>query len=231
MQPIKSRRNKCVILSPMRLFTFVTLLSFVACSSPEQRFNRLQRDFLHSVALPGAFVIIDQKDSLVLPLPPSAADAERLQSAIRDLQEQSRRIAAADLPPDQQARFAAFSAMLDSLGQPGKQPWPHPEKYCLAESLNRFLSADQPGLICASLEKLPAYYARVQENWLPCDPAQAMAASDCSQAALDALDQLESQAARWPTTQRERLRSALGPARGAIKDFIGRCRSVVLTTQ
>ncbi len=215
----------------MRLLAFVTLLSFVACSSPEQRFNRLQRDFLHSVALPGAFVIIDQKDSLVLPLPPSADDAERLQSAIRDLLEQSRRIAAADLPPDQQARFAAFSAMLDSLGQPGKQPWPHPKKYCLSEPLDRLLARDQAGLICVTVEKLPEYYARVEERWLPCQRAQALEASDCSQAALDALDQLESRAARWPGAQRERLRSALAPARGAIKDFIGRCRSAVLTAQ
>ncbi|MCC7506493.1 MAG: hypothetical protein IT259_14410 [Saprospiraceae bacterium] len=215
----------------MRLLAFLIVLSFAACSSPEQRFNRLQRDFLHTVARQGTFVIVEQNDSLVLPLPPLEADAEQIRQSVRALQERSRGVDAGRLPPEQQARFAAFSAMLDSLAQPGRQPWPHPEKYCLSEPLERFSTLDRAGLICASLEKLPEYYARVQERWLPCAPEQAMAASDCSQAALDALDRLESRASQWPAAQRDRLRNAVAPARGAIKDFIGRCRSAVLTVQ
>lgn len=218
----------------MRFWGFggLILLGLAACSSPEQRFHRLQRDFLREFSRPSTFWVVAGVDTLALPLPPSGADLARVKTAAATFQKRCKKLAANELPAAEQARFTAFQAMLDSLSQPEKHPWPDPARFCVDEVLRHF-PADggkirHPELLAALLEQLPVYYATVQENWPGCDPIRGAAAAHHSASALEQLDRIEALLPGLPADYRARLAVAAPPARWAIKDFIALCQSQIL---
>ena len=215
------------------MLRFLGLFLFLAaCSSPEQRFRRLQRDFLKEFPRGETYLIVEAGDTLALPLPPSPAYFERIKTRIAGFQKRCKALESNALPIDEQQRCATFSAMLDSLSRPERQPGLHPGLFCQNDVLGEFLPPAElvrrQALLTVFIEKIPDYYARVQDNWPFCAPSQGAAAARCSVDALDRPDHVEANLAALSAGHRERIQKALVPARLAIKDFICRCKSSVL---
>lgn len=208
--------------SRMRFLLFCLLLPFSACDTPRQKLRRLQRDFLERYPQPPGFLIVSGQDTLTLPRPLDQQVLVSGRAAAALLLAEANTLEAKALQPVEQARLAAFKIMLDSLSRPDNTVLTDPRRYCVAEVLTPFVQTPGPvpATLLLLLERLPEYYALIQEDWVAANDQQATAAIDCS---LRALDQLDTLATR-PGIPAEPLYRA----RLAIKDFIGRCQSEVL---
>ncbi len=165
----------------------IGLLFLFSCNSPEARLERLQHDFWEKFAKRDFFEIKLQKEVLHLPLPPVTGQSNAQPILASSLQEQANAIDASKLSLENQKQLAQLRAALDDCVAHAGMPFFDPSRCVVAAHLAQL--SDHPEL-SLFLEKIPVYYAQIEDRWQVPDTRFVSKAVDESQAALDLLQGL-----------------------------------------
>ncbi len=215
----------------MRLLTGVAVLFMTACATPEERFLRLQLDFMADRPPAEVFEIIAENDTVRWPLPPSAEYAGALKAFAESYREKARAIDPGQLAPDKQEDLRRFQVALDSICARTERAQCDPADYTLHAVLSHFAGSKNlrhPALMVRVVAQIPLYYARVQQRWTTPAPGAIPRAVEQSQETLDQLEHIERNLPELSAAYREQLQRTIPPARAAVKDFIGLCQSGLL---
>lgn len=197
-----------------------------SCSSPEQQLNRLEYDLIYKHPKPETFLIKTPTDTLQLPTP--QVHNEATQAFIARCKQRAQAIPAAMLPVTQQKKLFYLLFALDSLHRSYGQII-HPQDYALHVMTQRVWSPENglqnPALLLALLEKIPAYYDLVESRWIKPQLADLPKAIATVQSALDALNTIEKTLEGLNSAQKTAFTNLLPPAKAALKNYIGLCQS------
>jgi len=197
-----------------------------SCSSPEQQLNRLEHDLIYKHPKPETFLIKTPTDTLQLPIP--QVHSEATLAFITRCKQRAQAIPAAMLPVTQQKKLFYLLFALDSLHRSYGQII-HPQDYALHVMTQRVWSPENglqnPALLLALLEKIPAYYDLVESRWIKPQLADLPKAIVTAQSALDALNTLEKTPEGLNSAQKTAFTNLLPPAKAALKNYIGLCQS------
>jgi hypothetical protein len=202
--------------------------TWLACQTPADSMHSMQLEFFRARPPAAVFIVTAENDTLQLPLPPPAGQAEALQQLAETFRPRAAAFDTTGLEAAEQAEWRRFQQFLDSLAV-GPPPANHPARYALDDLLRHFVGRDRagrhPGLAVALVEQLPNYYEKVEANWQVPDTSAAAEATRRALISLELLDRLAVDATAYSIGYRERIQKALPAARYAIKDFIGLCES------
>ena len=193
-------------------------LFLLSCNSPEARLERLQHDFWEKFARQDFFEIKLENEVLHLPLPPSSEHPEQQKSWAESLLKEANALEKEKLSPAGQKQLTQIQAALNDCVAHEGTAFFDPSHCTVATHLQQ-LSA-QPDLL-VFLEKIPPYYAQLEQRWQMPDLRFVSKAVEESQIALDLLNALEEKSDG-------EIVARTGPARAAVKDFIGLCQSALL---
>lgn len=208
-------------ISPL-LPVCLLLLSLNACMSTEDRLAKLEKTILKVLPRPEYFVVKGDKDTLQLLLP--APGAGRLAAEYCTVKETVAQMDTAGLTEREKLAVKHYYNLLDSACA-NPLFFNNPAQYSVAYALKNATKQPTLDLYLALLEKIPDYYAQVQQNWHTPEPTRIKTAVNQCVGVLDELNQAEQEAERWAPEQRNRLYAAIPAARAAVKDFIGLCES------
>lgn len=194
----------------------VLLLCLFSCNSPEARLERLQHDFWEKLARQDFFEIKFKNEVLHLPLPPASEPSSQQKSWAEKLQQEARSIEKEKLSADQQKQLAQLSAALDDCVAHAGNPLFDPARCALSDQLLTYQEHPEFSVL---LEKIPAYYAQIEQRWQTPDVRFVPTAVAKAQSALDLLDTHQKKT--------EKL-GQISAAQAALKDFIGLCQSAAL---
>jgi len=196
----------------------LALIFLISCNSPEARLERLQHDFWEKFARQEFFEIKLKDEVLHLPLPPSSELPIAQKALVEKLHQEANSIEKEKLGDESQKQLAQLRLALgDCVAQAGNSLF-DPSRYTFSMRLHQF--SEHPDLPLF-LEKIPAYYAQIEQRWQRPDIRFVQKAVDESQITLDLLEVLE-QKSNGVLAERART------ARAAVKDFIGLCQSALL---
>lgn len=215
----------------MRLLISLAVLLMAACASPEERFIRLQLDFIANRPPPEVFEIQADSDTVRWPLPPSAEYAGALKEFAETYRKRAHSIDAETLTPKTKEDLRQFQVALDSICARFARAQSDPCDYTLHNVLSHFTGSSglrHPALMVRVVEQIPHYYARVQQRWTVPAPARIPEATHQALATLDHLQHIEENLPGLSVGYRDQLEKTMPPARAAIKDFIGLCQSGLL---
>jgi hypothetical protein len=204
-----------MMLKHLALFA---LLFLFACNSPEARLERAQHDFWEKYAQHDFFEIKLKNEVLHLPLPPSSAPSEQQKSWAESLQKEVHSIEKEDLSEGSQKQLAQLCSALDDCVVHAGNAFFDPSRCVVLRHLQQF--SEQPELSLL-LEKIPDYYAQIEQRWQIPDARFVPKAVEESQTTLDLLNTFEKNSGGKIVAQ-------TGVARAAVKDFIGLCQSAIL---
>ncbi|MFN0174086.1 MAG: hypothetical protein ACKVU0_05510 [Saprospiraceae bacterium] len=201
-----------------KLALLFALFFLISCNSPESRLERLQHDFWERFAKQDFFEIKLKDEVLHLPLP-SSSEAPIAQKALAEkLHQEANSIEKEKLGAESQKRLAQLRLALgDCVAQAGNSFF-DPSRYTISMRLQQFSEHPELPLL---LEKIPEYYAQIEQRWQKPDVRFVQKAVAESQITLDLLEALE-QKSNGVIVERTRT------ARAAVKDFIGLCQSALL---
>jgi hypothetical protein len=212
---ILKKRIRAIFLLSFKLLP-VLLLCLFSCNSPEARLEHLQHDFWEKLARQDFFEIKFKNEVLHLPLPPASDPSAQQKSWAVKLQQEARSIEKEKLSADQQKQLAQLSAALDDCVAHAGNPLFDPARCAVSEQLQAYREHPEFSVL---LEKIPAYYAQIEQRWQTPDVRFVPTAVAKAQSALDLLD----------THQKKTEKLGQIPAaQAALKDFIGLCQSAVL---
>lgn len=197
---------------PFALFAALLLFS---CNTPEIQLGRLQHSFGEQFAKQDFFEVQFKKEVLLLPLPPNAKQSGELKTSAEALQKVANSIETKALNTTQQKQLLQIRAALEDCVTHAGNPLFDPSRCAISVKLQQY--SEHPELVVL-LEKIPNYYARVEQSWQTPDSRFVDKAVMESQIALDLLKKMEENSKK----------EAVGQARAAVKDFIGLCQSTVL---
>ena len=193
------------------------LLLLSACNTPEARLERLQHEFWEQFAQHDFFEIKLKNEVLHWPLPPAVTSPSQQKALAESLQNEANAIEINQLSEAGQKQLNQLRAALKDCVERAGNPMFDPTRCVVSESLKQF--AKHPELPVL-LEKIPPYYAQIEQQWQIPDARFVAKAVEESQNALDLLDELKSSSEEGRLIQ----------ARGAVKDFIGLCQSAILAS-
>lgn len=202
-------------LNPTLLFAALLLFS---CNTPESRLRRLQHDFWENYARQDYFEIKLNKETLHWPLPPLPMPSNRQKSLAARLQEEAASIESEKMNLESRQKLAQIRAALDDcLAHEGNALF-DPARFVLLDQWLQFSAHPE---LRGVLEKIPEYYAEVEQRWQMPDTSLVAKAVTESQKTLDWMNALEEKSG-------SELSMHLQAARAAIKDYIGMCQSALL---
>ncbi len=203
----------------MKKFVLLSALFYLcSCNTPEARLRRLQHDFWETFARQDYFEVRLKNEVLHWPLPPASGQSEEQKSLAESLQKEAKAIDKEGLSAAGQKQLAQLSAALDDCVANAGLAFFDPSRCVISGQLQQF--SDHPELPLL-LEKIPAYYAQIEQRWQIPDSRYVSSAVDASQTALDLLNGPEKSSGGGMVALK-------GAARLAIKDFIGLCQSALL---
>lgn len=202
------------------------ILIIVSCTGPAQELLRVQRALLQALSDRPFFLVAEGRDTLHLPLPPSAAWRNDLLARAAAWRNALSAIDTQALSPARMAEYRRLNAVLEVL--PARErAFALQDTYCGMDSLlSHFLSPEKgirhPGLLVRLVEIMPEYLSAVREG-LP-DTIRASAAyAGCLDSGIRSVGILnEAYAARerLPVGYSARLEKAAPQATLAIKDHL-----------
>ncbi|MBC7775006.1 MAG: hypothetical protein H7246_06155 [Phycisphaerae bacterium] len=195
-----------------------TLFFLLSCNSPEARFKRLQHDFWEKFAQQDFFEIKLKNEVLHLPLPPNSPPSEQQKSWAERLQKEANSIEKEELSGENQKQLIQLRAALEDCVAHAGGAFFDPSRCVVLKPLQQFSDHEELLLL---LEKIPAYYAQIEQRWQTPDARFVLKAVTESQNTLDLLNGLEKKSGGEIVAQ-------TGEARAAVKDFIGLCQSALL---
>ncbi len=198
------------------------LVLLISCDGPERQLHRLQRDLLKALPEGAVFLLKENKDTVSLPLPPTAEELTLARDFATEARQKVLAIDPQKLSPQERSTLTRLRAVIDSLSTKPSGALCDPVRYVPLEVLRRPLP---PALLVSLVDTLPAYYAAVHERWSAPAPARIGPAVEQAVQALDELTRLEKNMETMPPKLQARLASTLPAARRATKDFIGLLQS------
>lgn len=209
--------NKMLAACQLPLKTLpIFLLFLLSCNSPEARLERLQHDFWEKFAQQDFFEIKLKNEVLHLPLPPASKPSSEQKSWAEKLQQEARSIEKEKLSADQQKQLAQLCAALDDCVAHAGNPLFDPSRCAVTEQLQSYLEHPELPVL---LEKIPVYYAQIEERWQTPDLRFVPTAVAKAQNALDLLHNHQKKSGNADHVL---------AAQAAFKDFIGLCQSAAL---
>lgn len=199
------------ICKPSALFCLFWMFS---CNSPEARLERLQHRFWDNFARHDYFEVKLKNEVLHWPLPPSPDVAGNRTALLLALQNEAKAIESEKLTEKGKHQLLQLNAALAQCALQGSKALFDPSRCCIVAGLQRFSDHSELSTI---LDSIPAYYQQIEQQWQSPNVKLVEKAVGESQVALDVLQSLE-----------ERGEVETGPARAAVKDFIGLCQSAWL---
>ena len=169
-----------------------------------------------------------QNAQFQLPLPPPLEVQAEQKSRAQQLLTKAAQIDSLVLRPAERRQLRQYRQVLTDLSADSKG-WPlDPLAYTLTEPLQRCLAEPDGESLAVLLEKIPGYYAEVEQRWGRPNPKNLDPAVNQCLAVLDQLETLEKDLGKYPPAVQMRLQAALPSARAAIKNYLGQCRSGLL---
>jgi len=203
----------------MKKFALLSILFYLcSCNTPEARLRRLQHDFWETYARQDFFEIRLKNEVLHWPLPPASVPSGQQKLLAEKLQKEASAIDKEGLSEAGKKQLAQLSAALDDCVAHAGAAFFDPSRCEVSRQLKQFSAHPELPLL---MEKIPAYYAQIEQRWQIPDSRLVSKAVDASQNALDLLNGLEKSAGG-------EMVARTGAARAAIKDFIGLCQSALL---
>lgn len=206
------RQISAFMYQPFTLFAALLLFS---CNTPETQLGRLQHSFGEQFAKQEFFEVQFKNEVLLLPLPPNAEPPGELKTSAKALQKAANSIETTALNATQQKQLLQIRAALEDCVAHAGPPLFDPSRCTISARLQQY--SEHPEL-AVLLEKIPAYYARIEQGWQTPDSRFVDKAVRESQIALDLLKNLEGKSKK----------EVIVRASAAVKDFIGLCQSTVL---
>jgi hypothetical protein len=195
----------------------LALLLLCSCNTPEARLARLQHDFWKKFARQNYYEIKLKNEVLHLPLPPPFESSGEQKLLAENLQKEARSIEKEKLGTAGKKQLTLLTTALDDCVLYAGNPLFDPSRCVIAGHLEeRSKDPDLP----LFLEKIPAYYAQIEQHWQVPDARFVSKAVAGSQTALDLLIMLEKKSGENGVHT--------GAAQAAVKDFIGLCQSALL---
>ena len=201
-----------------KLALLFALFFLISCNSPEARLERLQHDFWEKFARQDFFEIKLKDEVLHLPLPPSSELPIAQKALVEKLHQEANSIEKEKLGDESQKQLTQLRLALGDFVAQADNSLFDPSRYTVSMRLQQF--SEHPDLPLF-LEKIPAYYAQIEQRWQRPDIRFVQKAVAESQITLDLLEGLE-QKSNGVLSERTRT------ARAAVKDFIGLCQSALL---
>jgi hypothetical protein len=195
-----------------------TLCFLCSCNTPEARLARLQHEFWEKFARQDFFEVRLKNEVLHWPLPPAAAASGQQKSLAESLQQEAKKIDKEGLSEAGQKQLAQLMEALDDCVAHAGASFFDPSRCVVSGQLQQF--SDHPELPVL-LEKIPAYYAQIEERWQIPEHRFVAKTVDASMTTLDVLHGLAKNSGSEGVSRTE-------AARSAIKDFIGLCQSAML---
>lgn len=202
----------------LKLLALLALLSLLACNSPKTRLQRLQHEFWEKFARQDFFDIQLRNEVLHLPLPPAVQPAAQQKSLAAKLRKEAGAINKEKLTIENQKQLAQLQSALDDYTMEESIVFFDPARCIVTEQLA--LLANHPDLP-VFLEKVPVYYAQIEQRWQTPDVRYVAKAVSDAQITLDLLHELEHKMIGAILHQNK-------AAQLAVKDFIGLCQSALL---
>ncbi len=215
----------------MRLLIGAAVLFMAACATPEERFIRLQLDFMADRPQAEIFEIRTDSDTVRWPLPPSAEDAGAMREFADTYRKRAYALNPEELTANTKTDLRRFQVALDSICTRIERARCDASDYTLHNVLSHFTGSKgprHPALMARVVEQIPVYYARVQQRWIAPAPAGIPQALAQAQTTLDQLEHIEQSLPGLSAAYREQLQQTIPAARAALKDFIGLCQSGLL---
>ncbi|MFN0214026.1 MAG: hypothetical protein ACKVT2_07200 [Saprospiraceae bacterium] len=203
------------MFKPAALFGLIFMFS---CNSPDTRFRQLQLEVWQKFARHDFFEIHLKNEVLYMPLPPSIPLDSQRKSWVNSLQSEAQSIDLQSLSLENQKKMLQLRAVLQDFSESTDAAFFDPSNFVVLKHLQRF--SDNPELT-QLLDKIPAYYAQIEQNWRKPELRFVQKAVDQSQITLDFLDDLAKKS-------NGEIGANLAAARAAVKDFIGLCQSTHL---
>ncbi|MEO6038366.1 MAG: hypothetical protein ABIQ93_08135 [Saprospiraceae bacterium] len=208
--------------------SFLLLFLLSACTSPQDRLQAIESEMVDLLGPAADLNVPVQNAPFQLPLPPPLAVQAEQKSRAQKLLADAARIDSLALAPAERRQLRQYRQVLADLSGE-RSGWPlDPLGYTLNEPLQRCLVEPGGESLAVLLEKIPDYYTEVELRWGHPNPRNLDPAVAQCLAALDQLEQLEEDLGKYPLAVQARLQMALPPARAAIKNYLGQCRSGVL---
>jgi hypothetical protein len=203
----------------MKKIALLSILFYLcSCNTPEARLLRLQHDFREKLARQDFFEIRLKNEVLLWPLPPASKQSEQQKLLAENLQKEAKAIDKEGLSETGQKQLTQLCAALDDCVAHAGAPFFDPSRCDVSGQLKQFSNHPELPLL---LEKIPSYYAQIEQRWQIPDSRFISKAVDASQTALDLLHGLEKGSGK-------EVIARTGPAQAAVKDFIGLCQSALL---
>lgn len=204
------------------------LLWLSACTSPQEQLAEVEAGMLDLLGPTAQLKIPAGNRQTYLPLPPPLAVQDEQKNRAQQLLAKAAQIDTAALDPAHRYQLREYRKILTdwSASQSG---WPlNPLDYTLAKPLQFCLAEPNGECLALLLEKMPDYYAEVEERWQSTHRHNYASAVQQCLTTLDTLQGLEQSLDKYPPDLQTRLRAALPPAQAVLKNYLGQCRSLVL---
>ncbi len=201
-----------------RPFATLLLLFLFSCNSPEAQLQRVQHVFWEKLARQDLFEVRLKNEVLYWPLPPEAASAQSQKSLAEVLQLEANSIEKDQLSASDQKQLTHVKAALSDYDTQAVSGFFDPSRCSIAPCLEEFSNHPELPLL---IERIPAYYCKIEERWQLPDVRLVSKAVDESKTVLDQLKEIEEKSGGALVVQ-------VSAARGAVKDFIGLCQSALL---
>ncbi len=169
-----------------------------------------------------------QSGTIWLPLPPPAEVQTEQQIQAQKLLASAAKMDTLALVPEQRAQLQQYRQALADMTDVSAG-WPlNPMAYTLFEPLQRCLAEPDGESLALLLERIPAYYAEVEQRWRSTHQHHYAPAVQQCLITLDTLKALEKTMEKYPADMQARLRDAIPLAEVGWKNYMGQCRSLVL---
>lgn len=196
------------------------LILLLSCNSPEARLERLQHNFWEKFARQDFFEVKLKNEVLHLPLPPTNDQPEHRKELAENLQKEARSIQKENLNAAGQKQLVQIQSALEDCVAHAGNAFFDPSSCTVSSHLEQLTGHPELPLF---LEKIPTYYAQIEQRWQTPDLRFVPKAVAESQNTLDLLHQLGEKSGVETAAR-------AGAAKAAVKDFIGLCQSAVLGT-
>ncbi len=199
-----------------------------ACTAPQQQLQQLEAEMLDLLGPAAGWQIPTHDGSIWLPLPPPAEAQTEQQTKAQELLTSLAKIDTSALPSAQRVQWQQYHRALTDLAD-ANVGWPlDPATYTLTEPLQRCLAEPDGESLVLLLEKMPGYYAEIEQRWRSTHRHHyALAVQKCLDT-LDTLRKLEQHSGKYPGDIQVRLQQSLPLAQAALKNYLGLCRSLLL---